>query len=224
MPSASSCSNTSTSRGPRRPRTARRRACCGSSSNISSGVPSCCPRTFSGSPSRRARSARSPTTGGRCRAGDAAQTLARVMVDGWPDARRFAEVVGGLIREARTHNGDRRVLAFGEMVALLWSEGKREAALRLEQLWNELARHEPFSLYCAYSLASFDEATYAKPFADIARAHAWVIPGESYAITDIDRRNRVIAALQQKATALEAESRQRAVLEAALRSKIDELG
>jgi len=164
-----------------------------------------------------------PTTGGRYRAVDAAQTLARVMVDGWPDARRFAEVVGGLIREARTHNGDRRVLAFGEMVALLWSEGKREAALRLEQLWNELARHEPFSLYCAYSLASFDEATYAKPFADIARAHAWVIPGESYAITDIDRRNRVIAALQQKATALEAESRQRAVLEAALRSKIDEL-
>src|SRR5712691_8583237 len=61
---------------------------------------------------------------------DAAETLADFMVDGWPDPRRFAESVGGAIRIARGAN-DRRVLAFGEMVALLYAEGRRDAALRL---------------------------------------------------------------------------------------------
>src|SRR5207245_8893170 len=48
-------------------------------------------------------------------------------------------------------------------------------------------------------------------------------PAESYSIVEADERNRAIATLQQKAAALEAESKQRAVLEAALRGKIDEL-
>jgi hypothetical protein len=48
---------------------------------------------------------------------DAAEILARSMVNGYPDPRRFADVVGGVIAQA----GNRypRVRAFGEMVALL---------------------------------------------------------------------------------------------------------
>jgi signal transduction histidine kinase len=160
-------------------------------------------------------------TGGRYHALDAQDTLSRFMVGGAPDAHRFADTIGPVIRTART--GDRRVLAFGEMVALLWAEGNRDAAIRLEELWNDLARRETFALLCAYPIAHFDEAGYAKPFADINAAHTWVTPAESYSIAEADERNRVIAALQQKAAALEAESKQRLVLESALRGKIDEL-
>jgi signal transduction histidine kinase len=161
------------------------------------------------------------TAGGRYHALDARDTLSRFMVDGSPDPYRFANTIGPVIRTARS--GDRRVLAFGEMVALLWAEGNRDAAIRLEELWNELARRETFALLCAYPMAHFDEASYAKPFADINAAHTWVTPAESYSIVEADERNRVVATLQQKAAALEAESKQRAVLEVALRGKIDEL-
>jgi signal transduction histidine kinase len=152
---------------------------------------------------------------------DAQETLSRFMVNGWPDPQRFANTIGPVIRTACA--GDRRVLAFGEMVALLWAEGNRDAAVRLEELWNALARRETFALLCAYPITSFDDAGYAKSFADINAQHTWVTPAESYSIVEADERNRVIAALQQKAAALEAESKQRAVLEAALRGKIDEL-
>jgi hypothetical protein len=61
------------------------------------------------------------------------------MVDGWPDEQRFAEVVGTVVQRM-AQNGSRRVCAFGEMVALLWAEGRHDAAIRLEELWNDLAR------------------------------------------------------------------------------------
>src|SRR6267143_337142 len=143
------------------------------------------------------------------------------MVDGTPDPERFANTIGPVIKTARGDN--RRVLAFGEMVALVWAEGNRDAAIRLEELWNDLARKETFALLCAYPISHFDDAGHAKPFADINAAHTSVTPAESYSIAEIDERNRVIATLQQKAAALEAETKQRAVLEAALRGKIDEL-
>jgi signal transduction histidine kinase len=161
------------------------------------------------------------TTGGRYHALDAQDTLSRFMVDGTPDPHRFANTIAPVLRAAR--GGDRRVLAFGEMVALLWAEGNREAAIRLEELWNDLAQRETFALLCAYPISHFDDAAHARPFADINAAHTWVTPAESYSIVEADERNRVIAILQQKAAALEAETKQRAVLEGALRSKIDEL-
>jgi hypothetical protein len=42
------------------------------------------------------------------------------------------------------------VRAFGEMVALLWAEGKRGAALRLEELWHPFCEREQLPLFCAY--------------------------------------------------------------------------
>jgi hypothetical protein len=38
----------------------------------------------------------------------------------------------------------------GEAVALLWAEGKTEAAIRLEQLGNDLARTYNVDILCAY--------------------------------------------------------------------------
>src|SRR5690348_11453709 len=79
---------------------------------------------------------------------DAAETLEKISVAGWPDATSFIAVIGEVIASARaaTLRADARVAAFGEMVALLSAEGKSEAAVLLEHLWNDLARIHSFSL------------------------------------------------------------------------------
>src|SRR3954451_19618837 len=63
---------------------------------------------------------------GRYVALDAAETLAKFMVEGMPEPRRFNEVVTGLLRRA-TRFGTRKAIAFGEMVALLWADKNYQA-------------------------------------------------------------------------------------------------
>jgi len=167
-----------------------------------------------------------PTTQGRYVAVDAAETLAKFMLQGWPDAARFAEVVGGLIERVKTASGGeaRRVAAFGEMVALLWIEGKADAALRLEELWNDLARTHAFSLRCAYPMSSFCRGEHGDLLLKICAEHSAVIPGESYtALVSEDERLRGIAQLQQKAVALETEITERRLVEEKLRRSQSEL-
>ena len=83
----------------------------------------------------------------------AAATLARFMVDGWPDAGAFAVCVAEITTRARARR--RKVRAFGEMVALLWERGHYAATLRLEELWNEVIDAEGFPVFCAYPKSAF---------------------------------------------------------------------
>src|SRR5688500_1774116 len=59
---------------------------------------------------------------------DAEETLARFMADGMPQWNAFHQVIGGLIAQVRLQYP--AVRAYGEMVDILWQEGKREAAIR----------------------------------------------------------------------------------------------
>ncbi|MGE5385192.1 MAG: PAS domain S-box protein [Betaproteobacteria bacterium] len=74
--------------------------------------------------------------------------LPELLVDDWPDPEKFAAVAEPLIASLAARG--RKVCVFGEAVGLLWSEGRHEAALRLEELWNGLLRKHSFSLFCAY--------------------------------------------------------------------------
>ncbi len=144
------------------------------------------------------------TASGQFIALDASETLSEFMVAGEPEPVRFAEAVGGII--TRAAEGRSRVRIFGEMVALLWAEGKRSAALRLEELWNDLHKIRTFSLYCAYPLNGFGGEMLAAGLQDVCAAHSRLIPAESYtALTNRDDRLRTIIELQQKARTLEAE-------------------
>ncbi len=135
---------------------------------------------------------------------DAAATLEKFMVGGMPDPERFRDVVGGLV--ARMRRGGRKLRAFGEMVALLWQQGNSDAAIRLEELWNDLGTQHMFSLFCAYPMCGFHGESAGKPFVHVCRAHTRVIPAESYsAQPSEDERLRAISLLQQKAGALEVE-------------------
>jgi signal transduction histidine kinase/ActR/RegA family two-component response regulator len=150
---------------------------------------------------------------------DAAETLAKFMVDGEPEPVRFAEVIGEIIEKAAI-NG-RRVRAFGEMVALLWAEGNSDAAIRLEGLWNELQKTRSFSLFCAYEMGSFGGEQFSEPFSNICTSHSQVIPAESYnRLSNQEDRLRAIIRLQQKAKSLEAEILERKQVEEQLRSSL----
>jgi PAS domain S-box-containing protein len=156
---------------------------------------------------------------------DAADTLSKFMRDGSPDPRAFANVVGGVFDRARAVAGvGPRVAAFGEMVALLWAEGKPEAAIQLEQLWNDLAQTHSFSLRCAYPITGFNRDQDGEPFARICAAHSGVIPEESYtSLPSEAERLRNITHLQQRARALETEKADREQAQRSLRRKESEL-
>jgi DNA-binding NarL/FixJ family response regulator len=88
---------------------------------------------------------------------DAAESLSAMMVGGLPDQDRFFEGISGLIEAASkaTKAEHPRVAFCGERVGLLWAEGKTDAAIRLEQLCNELAKKFDVYILCAYPSTSF---------------------------------------------------------------------
>jgi len=84
---------------------------------------------------------------------DAEAALASFMRKGWPDDGLVEELVDKLIKRASIKG--RRVRAFGEMVALMWANGQKEATVRLEYLWNKFCRSHGFCLLCSYPRAGF---------------------------------------------------------------------
>jgi hypothetical protein len=85
---------------------------------------------------------------------DASDTLSTFMINDWPDAGRFFESFKNLIESGTKAAKAKhpRVAIFGEGVALLWAEGKKKAAIRLEQLGNDLAKSRKVDILCAYPL------------------------------------------------------------------------
>jgi hypothetical protein len=116
---------------------------------------------------------------GRYLALNAAETLEKLLTDGEPDKAKFDRLVGQIVRGAGESCASGFVFAFGEMVALLCAAQKPDAALRLEQLWNELAKAYRFSLYCAYPLDAFADESDLNAFFEICSEHALTIPAET---------------------------------------------
>lgn len=87
---------------------------------------------------------------------DASATLAKIMRGPEPDRDLFEAEIGRVVARLATGlSGSARLRAYGEMVDVLWNDGQRAAAMRLEELWNELHGRYSFQLLCAYSTASF---------------------------------------------------------------------
>ncbi|HXM93676.1 MAG TPA: MEDS domain-containing protein [Candidatus Dormibacteraeota bacterium] len=110
---------------------------------------------------------------------DAAETMAKFMDGDLPNERKFQSLIGSLIRKVETTIPGQRVAVFGEMVALLWEKKNFEAALRLEQLWNELARTHFFYLRCAYPTSGFQGKHKGRSYSAICAEHSGVIPAEA---------------------------------------------
>lgn len=108
-------------------------------------------------------------------------TLAKFMVDGWPDEELFYRTISELIATAPA---GRRIRAFGEMVAILWARGYSGATVQLEHLWNKFCEKETLGLFCAYPKAGFttdinDSLTH------ICGSHSKMISGSERQMTNV---------------------------------------
>jgi anti-sigma regulatory factor (Ser/Thr protein kinase) len=108
---------------------------------------------------------------------DAGETLERFLVNGHPDARRFDDVVGEVVRSAAATG--RPVYAYGEMVALLWDDGRVNAAIELETFWNDLGLSVPFSLFCAYPSSSVKGEDQAELLSQVCCLHTAIIGADA---------------------------------------------
>jgi PAS domain S-box-containing protein len=152
---------------------------------------------------------------------DAAGTLASFMVDEWPDEARFTAAIEAVL--ARVHK-DGNIRAFGEMVALLWANGSRQAAIRLEEIWNGFMQTHALSLCCAYPLKGFGSDADASLFLKVCAQHTPVLPTESYSeLSTPAERLSAISLLQHKASVLETEKKVRNEAEKTLHLRQKEL-
>jgi hypothetical protein len=108
---------------------------------------------------------------------DARDTLSAFMEGPHPNAELFQATVGSVFEHLMR---DRRyviVRAYGEMVDILWRDGKPEAAIELEQLWNDLAAKYSFSLLCTYAVDSVIKGD-CQGIDLICGKHSRVLPSE----------------------------------------------
>ena len=111
---------------------------------------------------------------------DVADTLSTFMVNGWPDDARFWDstrrLVAASASAARAAGSEHsRVAACGECAGTLLAAGKLEAAVRLEHLWDELARDCELDILCGYSLsADFDDEQGSQCVQRICAEHSLV--------------------------------------------------
>jgi MEDS: MEthanogen/methylotroph, DcmR Sensory domain len=103
---------------------------------------------------------------------DAKETLSSFMANGRPDAGKFKDQMCQVIQRVCRDRADCTVRIFGQMVDVLWQNGERDAAIRLEMLWNQLAQTEAFSLLCGYAMGHFYKDAH---FADICGQHSHIV-------------------------------------------------
>lgn len=113
---------------------------------------------------------------------DAEELLDQFMVGGYPDAGRFDDTVGDLVRSIHRDGGTLR--AYGEMVGLLWSRGEYPAAIRLEQLWNNLRKETAFGLYCGYPIDIFGEHFESGVVDALLSAHTHLLPAAESSVVE----------------------------------------
>lgn len=117
---------------------------------------------------------------------NAEEILSKFMVNGWPDEDLFNKTVSELIEKGGCQN--RRIRAFGEMVAILWAQGHNGATVQLEHLWNKFCEKKSFSLFCAYPKSGFTDDMNTS-IMHICGSHSRMISGSDKQLTDVTYRN-----------------------------------
>jgi DcmR-like sensory protein len=110
---------------------------------------------------------------------DADACLKTFMVDGMLDREAFVATVTAVLERVRA-TGYPRMRLYGEMVNLLWQHDELAAAVRLEELWNELLAAEQLPLLCAYRIDNFDRHAHRHAVDSIGKVHSHMIPIEHY--------------------------------------------
>jgi signal transduction histidine kinase len=153
---------------------------------------------------------------GRLVIADAEATLSRFFIDSQIDRERFRACVGGLLDQVRAVSTG-LVHVYGEMVDVLWARGLPDMLLELELQWGELAREQPFELWCGYRLGAP-----GKP-RDVARVPAFCAAHDrvEVAASEVTELSSIVTLLEQRARTLESEIARRERLEQRMLRLVD---
>jgi signal transduction histidine kinase len=143
---------------------------------------------------------------------DAREMLNSCMVDGMPDAARFKDQLASPIVESLAASTGRPLRIVGEIADLLWRDANPQAALRVEELWNELMDAYPISLLCAHDMRRFDNVS-AERLVDVCHLHG----------REIDQRKALEAALKLALSERRKLEREGAELQTQIASAREEL-
>ena len=107
---------------------------------------------------------------------DLEEVLATFMLDGRiDDARLLSAATSLLMRAASAAAGERlRVAVCGDGAGTLWREGRVDEAIRLEQLWDQLARTYNIDVFCGYLTPGSGPDQESDAFRRICGAHSSV--------------------------------------------------
>jgi hypothetical protein len=76
------------------------------------------------------------------------RTLSKIAIGGDPDPERFHEIVGRPVeRLVRQYPG---LWMYGELAAIMWTEGHERGALEVDKLWASFAEEQPVVLCVAF--------------------------------------------------------------------------
>ena len=106
---------------------------------------------------------------------DAAEALSTFMLNDTPDRVRFLKLLGDLMTTAAQNAKGGRVAVFGECVDLLSEQGKTEAVIRLEHLWNEISKSCDIDILCGYHLGNVQGGMDSHAFQRICAQHSVVL-------------------------------------------------
>lgn len=82
---------------------------------------------------------------------DARMALAKLRADG---VAAFFGEIGARVARLCTRSGNYPLHVYGELVDLLWSEGRPDEAVELENMWNRLLQEHRFNLMCSYRITN----------------------------------------------------------------------
>jgi DNA-binding NarL/FixJ family response regulator len=107
---------------------------------------------------------------------DTAEMLSRFMVNDLPDPVRFLKVTGDVLAAAaKAAKGEHpRVSACGECAPALWAQGKADAAIQIEHLWDEIAETCQVDVLCGYVLNSLERETESDFYQRVCAEHSSV--------------------------------------------------
>jgi hypothetical protein len=116
------------------------------------------------------------TRSGRLVLLDADEVAAALLAGGMPSRAKFEEIVGERLR-IRGDSGARGLRAYGEIVGVYWAQARRDAAVLLEEIWNDAMHDADFSLYCSYPIGVFDRAFTADDVDGLMCSHGMMVSG-----------------------------------------------
>jgi len=105
---------------------------------------------------------------------DVRESLLQFMRGGRPDDTCIDNMVADLERDRATRWPQSRLTLFGELVSTLYREGNFEAALELEQIWENRTRNLPFFTVCHYSADCFHDPKGREFFPKVCAEHGAV--------------------------------------------------